>query len=330
MTAKSQTEQMIPSTETLITMLRSMARIRAFEDRVYTALLNGLVPGTTHLCQGQEAVSVGVVSALGEDDYLSYTYRGHGHCIARGMSPAAAFAESFGRENGICKGYGGSMHLTDDEIGLVGSFGIVGAGLPFATGTALSAQLDRNGQISVTFFGDGATNIGAFHEAMNLAAVWDLPLIFVCENNLYGEYSRIDRTTPFEDLYRRADAYDMEGVKVDGNDVLAVYEVALNAVKKAREGDGPTFIECKTYRQGGHSRTDPAKYRADSEVAEWMEKDPIIRFSNELIGRSILDQNQCDDVIKEAQMEMEQASKTAEAHAIPQIDHAAMMAATYA
>jgi pyruvate dehydrogenase E1 component alpha subunit len=198
------------------------------------------------------------------------------------MDPEVAFAEIFGRETGCSHGLGGSMHLADLRLGLLGSFAIVGAGLPVAAGAAISAQLNGRGQVVMTFFGDGSTNIGAFHETMNLAAVWKLPLIFICENNLYGEYSPILTTTPFEDLARRADAYAMPGTIVDGNDVIAVYEVVAAAVARARAGGGPSFIECKTYRYRGHSRSDPAKYRPPGELERWLAKDPISAFERRL------------------------------------------------
>ena len=313
-----------------VELLRGMVRVRSFEDVVYKSLLDGLVPGTTHLCQGQEATSVGCVSALRDDDYLSYTYRGHGVCIARGMDPRAAFAELFGRTTGVSGGLGGSMHLTDHKIGLMGSFGIVGAGMPFAVGNGLAAKMHDKGQVSMTFCGDGATNIGAFHESMNIASVWSLPVIFVCENNLYGEYSRIDRTTPFEDLARRADAYDMPGVIVDGNDVLAIAGVANHAVARARNGEGPTMIECKTYRRGGHSRTDPAKYRPEKEVAEWFARDPIILFTGLLEQRKILAKEAAEELKAAIEKEMEDASALAAGDPWPEYDEPALIDATYA
>ena len=216
-----------------------MTLIREFEEQVQRSYLEGLVHGTTHLCNGQEAVSAGVAKALRDDDYVSYTYRGHGQCLARGMDLEAAFAELFGRASGVCGGLGGSMHLTDIDRGLIGAFGIVGAGLPVAVGAGLSAQLAGRRQVSACFFGDGAVNIGAFHEAMNMAQVWKLPVIFVCENNLYGEFSHILHTTPYEDLVIRAAGYSMPTEKVDGNDVLAVYDAAAAAVARARDGEGP-------------------------------------------------------------------------------------------
>jgi pyruvate dehydrogenase E1 component alpha subunit len=271
------------------TAYEKLLLIREFENKVYDSFVAGLVQGTTHLCQGQEAVSVGTVMALRDDDYLTYTYRGHGPCIARGMDLEGAFAEIFGRSTGVSGGLGGSMHLTDMQLGLLGSFAIVGAGLPVAVGAGISARERGIGQVSMTWFGDGATNIGAFHESMNLAAVWKLPVIFVCENNLYGEYSPILSTTPMQDLVVRASAYAMPGVVVDGNDVVAVLDATRRAVARARAGDGPTFIECKTYRQCGHSRSDAGKYRPPGELDAWMERDPIVLFRNRLLAEGLLD-----------------------------------------
>lgn len=265
------------SQELMFQLYERMLSIRAFEDRVHHGFQQGLVHGTTHLCQGQEAVAAGAVAVLRHDDYLTYTYRGHGVVIARGLPAREAFAEIFGRESGCSRGLGGSMHLADLDLGLLGSFAIVGAGLPVAAGAAISAQLRGSGQVAMTFFGDGSTNIGAFHESMNLAAVWKLPVIFICENNLYGEYSPILSTTPFEDLVRRADAYGMPGTVVDGNDVRAVYQAVAEAVSLARGGGGPGFVECKTYRYKGHSRSDPAAYRPKGELETWMARDPIPR-----------------------------------------------------
>lgn len=314
-----------PSNETVaplsdaerVALYRGMVDIREFEEQVQRSYLEGLVHGTTHLCNGHEAVSVGVAKALRPDDYVSYTYRGHGHCLARGMDAAAAFAELFGREDGVCGGIGGSMHLTDIDKGLIGAFGIVGGGLPVAVGAGLSAQLDNKEQVSVCFFGDGATNIGAFHEAMNIAQVWKLPVIFVCENNLYGEFTRINHTTPYEDLVIRARGYAMEAVMVDGNDVEAVYEAAARAVNRARGGGGPTFIECKTYRHRGHSRTDPAKYRAPEEVEAWLKRDPLTLHRKALKDDGLLDDATADRFSQEARASAKVAADKAAASAWP-------------
>ena len=299
------------SGEQLRDMYRTMLEIREFEEEVHRRFLEGLVHGTTHLCQGQEAVSVGVMSALGPDDYITVTYRGHGHCLARGVPMEAMFAELFGRSTGICKGKGGSMHLQDASRGIIGAFAIVGAGIPAAVGAAMSAKLRGEPRVAVSFFGDGASNIGAFHEALNIASVWKAPAIFVCENNLYGEYSRINKTTPFEDLARRGEAYAMESRIVDGNDVLAVYDAAVEAVQRARSGLGPTFLECKTYRHKGHSRTDPARYRPEQEVREWLARDPIVRLRNYLLEKGWLTQQEADAMLQEVRARVKAASEAA-------------------
>lgn len=302
----------------MVELYWDMVRIREFEDRVQLCYLDGLVHGTTHLCQGQEAVSVGVVKALDDRDYLSYTYRGHGTCVARGISMEGAFAEIFGRVDGVSKGLGGSMHLTDPELNLMGSFGIVGAGLPFAVGLALSGQLRGEGQVSATFFGDGACNTGAFHEAMNLAAIWQLPVIFVCENNLYGEFTRIDHSTPNEDLYLRGASYEMASEAVDGNNVLDVYCAAERAVKRARKGDGPTFLECKTYRQRGHSRTDPGKYRSKEEVDTWLKRDPLILYRAYLLEKGLLQEKEDEEAINEIKEQVKLAADAAAKSPFPE------------
>ena len=306
--------------EDRIGLYRMMATIREFEEQVQRSYLEGLVHGTTHLCNGQEAVCAGVAKALREDDYVSYTYRGHGHCLARGMDLEAAFAELFGRQTGVCRGLGGSMHLTDIDRGLIGAFGIVGAGLPVAVGAGLSAQLAGRGQVSVCFFGDGAVNIGAFHEAMNMAQVWKAPVIFVCENNLYGEFSHILHTTPYEDLVIRAAGYSMESALVDGNDVLAVYNGAAAAVARARQGGGPTFIECKTYRHRGHSRTDPAKYRDPAEVEAWMKRDPLALYRAALGAAGLIGDIDAERIVVEARAAAKAAAERAAAAPWPSLN----------
>lgn len=270
-------------------LYRRMVEIRRFEDEVQRLFLKGLVRGTTHLCQGQEAVAVGACSVLQDGDTMTCTYRGHGAVLAMGAPMDRSFAEILGREHGLCRGKGGSMHLTDLSVGALGSFAIVGAGLPVSVGAAWAAQLRATGAASISFFGDGATNIGVFHEALNLAAVWRLPVIFICENNLYGEYTPLRATTPIDDLSERAAAYAMPGSIVDGNDVQAVRQVVGEAVERARQGAGPTFVEAKTYRHSGHSRTDPAKYRPPEEVAAWRARDPLPRFADFLRAEFALD-----------------------------------------
>jgi TPP-dependent pyruvate/acetoin dehydrogenase alpha subunit len=254
---------------------RKMVDIRLFEEKVQELFLQGLVQGTTHLCQGQEGTIVGAVDALADHDYLTITYRGHGEALARGMDVEAAFAELMGRSGGCCQGLGGSMHFTDFSLGLIGAFAIVGAGLPVAVGAAMSARRQGSDAVAMTFCGDGATNIGTFHESLNMAAVWKAPVVFVVQNNLYGEYTPMRDTTPIDDLADRAQAYGMPGVIVDGQDVAAVHAAASEAVARARAGEGPTLLEAKTYRFRGHSRTDPAKYRPPGELDRWKQRDPI-------------------------------------------------------
>jgi len=259
-----------------------MLEIRLFEDKVQELFMQGKIQGTTHLCQGQEAVSVGAVGALEQRDYLTITYRGHGHALARGMSMVAAFGELMGRTSGCCNGVGGSMHLTDFSKNLIGAFAIIGAGLPVAVGAGLSAKMRGTDSVALSFSGDGGSNIGTFHEALNMAAVWKVPVVFVVENNLYGEYSPIRETTPLDDLAERAKGYAIPGVIVDGQDVEAVHETVAEAVARARAGEGPTLVEAKTYRYRGHSRTDPAKYRAEGELDRWKVRDPIVILGDRL------------------------------------------------
>jgi len=265
--------------ETGLTLYRLMQECRLLETRAQELFFEGLVRGTTHLGIGQEAVAAGFAVAMRADDYTFCTYRGHNHNICRGVPMAPILAELFGRATGLLGGKGGSMHLTSVEHGVLGSYAIVGAHLPIALGAAWSAQYRGSGQVAVCFFGDGTTNIGAFHEALNMAAVWKAPVVFVCENNQYMEYTPIGAVTavprPAAD---RASAYGLEPVVVDGNDAEAVHAVATAAIERARSGDGPSLIEASTYRHGGHSRADPGKYRPDDEVAAWKARDPIPAF----------------------------------------------------
>jgi acetoin:2,6-dichlorophenolindophenol oxidoreductase subunit alpha len=269
-------------------MYRRLHELRQFGKRAYDLFLQNLVKGTTHLSLGMEAVATGFGAAMRPGDYTFATYRGHAHSLARGMDPGTAMAELLGRENGVLGGKGGSMHLTDAARGMMGSYAIVGAHLCIANGAAWSAQLRGTDQVAVAFFGDGATNIGAFHEALNMAKVWNLPVVFVCENNLYMEYTPIDVVTavprPAAD---RASAYGLEPILIDGNDADAVYLPAIEALGKARSGGGPTMIEAVTYRSGGHSRADPGKYRPPAEVEAWAERDPIRLYHGRLLSLSV-------------------------------------------
>jgi pyruvate dehydrogenase E1 component alpha subunit len=263
------------SQEDRLGWFRRMLEIRLFEEKVQELFMEGLIQGTTHLCQGQEAVPVGAISTLRDDDYLTITYRGHGHALMRGVDMESCFAELMGRSTGCCKGVGGSMHFTDVDKGLLGAFAIVGAGLPVALGAAYSAKLQGLDRVALTFFGDGATNIGTFHEALNIASAWSVGVVFIIENNLYGEYTPLRETTPVDDLAERAKGYAIPGVVVDGQDVDAVHEAVSAAVERGRRGDGPSLLEMKTYRYRGHSRTDPARYRPEGELERWQERDPI-------------------------------------------------------
>jgi TPP-dependent pyruvate/acetoin dehydrogenase alpha subunit len=260
----------------LLSLYEQMAVIRRTEKAAHDLFLAGLVKGTTHLAAGHEAVAVGASAALRPDDYVFATYRGHHHAMARGASPAECLAELMSKGTGLCQAKGGSMHLTKASRGMLGSYAIVGAHLPIAAGAAWSAQLRGSGQIAVAFFGDGATNIGAFHEALNLAAVWSLPVLFICENNLYMEYTPIGEVTAVANpAAGRAPAYGIPAEIVDGNDVVVVKDVVAAAAERARAGDGPTVIEALTYRHFGHSRTDPGTYRPAAEVEDWLRRDPL-------------------------------------------------------
>jgi TPP-dependent pyruvate/acetoin dehydrogenase alpha subunit len=272
----------------LLEWYEQMALIRRTEKAAYDLFMSGEVKGTTHLAAGQEAVAVGAGAALREDDYVFATYRGHHHAIARGATPGECLAELMSKATGLCAAKGGSMHLTKADKGMLGSYAIVGSHLPIAAGAAWSAKLRGTDQVAVAFFGDGATNIGAFHEALNLAAVWKLPVLFVCENNLYMEYTPIASVTSVPNpAADRAIAYGLPAEIVDGNDVVAVYDTMRTAVDQARGGEGPTVIEAQTYRHYGHSRADPAKYRPADEVERWMQRDPLRLARDRLTGLGV-------------------------------------------
>jgi TPP-dependent pyruvate/acetoin dehydrogenase alpha subunit len=264
-----------------------MTRIRALEDAVHRLFLNNEIEGTTHLYQGQEAVAVGVCALLEPGDTVAATYRGHGAALALGVDQTALLAEFLGRESGTNGGRGGSMNVIDLENGLIGCFGIVGGSIAAATGAALAAQLKRDGTVAVAFFGDGAVNQAYFHECLNFAGVRKLPVVYVCENNLYGEWSSMFAVTAGGRIADRASAYGLPGVEVDGNDVLAVREAAAGAVARARSGEGPTLLEAKTYRHKGHSRVDPGKYRPKEEVDEWLGRDPIPSLAAQLDPKTV-------------------------------------------
>jgi pyruvate dehydrogenase E1 component alpha subunit len=296
-----------------VAMYRSQVALRRFEQRAYDLFLENYVKGTSHLSIGQEAIAAGVAAAMRPTDWTFATYRGHAHTLARGVPMTPIFAELMGRTNGLMAGKGGSMHLTSVEHGMMGSYAIIGAHLPIACGAAWSAQYRGTDQVAVAFFGDGSVNIGAFHEALNFAAVWKLPVIFFCENNLWMEYTRTsDVTAVANPAADRAAAYGLESIIVDGNDADAVFEVTSLAIARARAGEGPSMIEAKTYRHGGHSRADPGKYRPDEELAEWLLKDPIPLYRSRLVEMGV---SEDDLLLLEADVDAEIETATNEAKA---------------
>jgi len=267
-------------------------------------------------------VAVGVCANLRRDDYITSTHRGHGHCIAKGADLGKVMAEILGKKTGYCKGKGGSMHIADFSIGMLGATAVVGAGIPIAAGAGLSAKLRDTDQVVACFFGEGASNQGTFHEGINMAAIWRLPVVFVCENNLYAMGTRQSLVMAIENIADRAAAYGIPSVTVDGNDVLAVYEVASDAVNRARHDEGPTLIECKTYRQKGHSRFDPAAYRPKNEVEVWLEKDPIPRFKTKLLDIGVLTSEEDERLRREAVAAVEEAVKFAMESPFPEPEEA--------
>ncbi len=307
---------------TRLDLYRLQQQMRQFEKRAYDLFLQNLVKGTSHLSIGMEAIAAGVGQAMRADDYTFATYRGHAHTLARGVPMGPVLAELLGRSNGLLAGKGGSMHLTSVERGVMGSYAIIGAQLCIACGSAWSAQFRGTDQITVAFMGDGATNIGAFHEALNFAAVFRLPVVFVCENNLYMEYTSIFDVTAVEHpAADRASAYGLDRIVVDGNDADAVYMAASSAISKARQGGGPSLIEATTYRHGGHSRADPGKYRPDGEVAAWLDRDPIPMYHQRLLTLGVSEAD-LDQVQRDVADEVEAATVFAKGGAPPQADTA--------
>jgi len=280
--------------ETLIRMLELMLKIRHFENRVKELFAAGEMPGFVHLYLGQEAIAAGVCATLNQDDYITSTHRGHGHIIAKGADMKYMMAELYGKATGYNKGKGGSQHIAWPGLGILGANGIVSGGIPIATGAAMSAKLRKSGQVAVAFFGDGASNEGAFHESLNIAAAFNLPVVYVCENNLYGVGTRQPRVRKIENIADRASGYGMPGVVVDGNNVLAVYEASLEAVKRARMGEGPTLIECKTYRWRTHFEGEPDTYRPPEEVEAWMRREPIAPYRRHLIEQGIISASEAE------------------------------------
>jgi pyruvate dehydrogenase E1 component alpha subunit len=294
-----------------------MVEIRLVEDEAMRLYFEGLIAGSMHTCQGQEAVAVGVAAAIRPTDALTCTYRGHGFALALGLTPLALLAELLGRRDGALGGKGGSMHLAAPGVGLLPTFAIVGAGVPVAVGAAYASQLARDGSLAVAAFGDGAANIGAFHEGLNMASVWKLPVVFVCENNLYGEYSRIEKTTPIADIASRASAYAMPGEIVDGQDVDAVMTAMSKAVARARSGAGPTLLEMKTYRYAGHSRGDPAKYRPAGELETWKARDPIEIYATKLVTTGVADEATLAELRRRVEERVAAATESAKASPAP-------------
>lgn len=284
--------------------LRRMWLIRRFEEVAEESYVRGLTHGTMHLSIGQEASAVGICMDLTNADYITSTHRGHGHCIGKGAEVKYMFAEFFGKEEGYCRGRGGSMHIADPATGNLGANGIVGGGLPLATGAALAIQLRKGKDVAVCFFGDGANNEGAFHESLNMAAVWNLPVIYVCENNQYGMSVSTERSTAVKDIATRASAYNMPGVIVNGNSIADVSEAMMVATERARNGGGPSLIECKTYRTRGHSRSDRNRYRTKDEIEDWKTRDPIPAFEEELEKFGVLSADEISVVREEVEKEV--------------------------
>ena len=309
------------SQEKLKTMLYDMMLIRRFEETVEKLFQQGKIHGTMHLCIGQEATAVGACVPLTNEDKITSTHRGHGHSIAKGTKVKGMMAELLGKETGYCKGKGGSMHIADLDVGNLGANGIVAAGLPLATGASLSSKMKNLGYVVVCFFGDGATNEGAFHESLNLASIWDLPVIFFCENNLYGMSGSIKEMTNIEHIADRGAAYGIPSTTINGNDILEVVKTTEMAVERARKGEGPTLIEAQTYRWRGHSRSDARKYRTRDEEKEWRTKrDPIALFKEQLITENVLTEAEFIEMDKKVQAEMEEAVAFAENSKAPQLE----------
>jgi acetoin:2,6-dichlorophenolindophenol oxidoreductase subunit alpha len=308
--------------EVHLRLLTTMLRIRRCEEKVFELFLNNRIPGFSHVSIGQEAVAAGVCVALAPDDYITSTHRGHGHGVAKGLAFDRMFAELMGRRTGYCHGKGGSMHIADFQLGVLGANGIVGGGLPIATGAALSAQIQQNGRIVACFFGDGAVAEGAFHESLNMAALWKLPIIFVCENNQYGEWTHYRQQHPLADLSQHAHGYGIVGQHVDGMDVGAVYAAAAEAVERARRGDGPTLLECATYRYHGHSIGGPKIDRPQAEVDEARGRDPIKGLTEYMHRAGQLSGSQLENIESDLQAEILAAVAFAESSAYPQPEEA--------
>lgn len=315
------------SKDHLKTLYYRMVLVREFELRAIEERRNGLIPGFIHSCVGQEASAVGATAALKTDDVITSTHRGHGHLIGKGGDPRQMMAELAARSSGYCRGRGGSLHIADFHLGILGANGIVGGGIPIAVGAAQAFQMRSEDRVALSFFGDGAVNEGAFHEAANLAGLWRLPVILLCENNLYGEGTPQDKQAPITDLAKRAASYGFPGVIVDGNDVIAVYEATKEAVERARSGDGPTFIEAKTYRFRGHYEGDPMVYREPGELEDWRRRDPIPNFRQRLLNSDHFTEGDLEAVEQQVQTELDEAVAFAQTAPLPAPEEA--MAGVY-
>jgi TPP-dependent pyruvate/acetoin dehydrogenase alpha subunit len=294
------------NSERILRMYEKMFLIRKYEEKIYFLFLEGIMPGTIHQSQGQEATAVGMLFDLRKEDYMTSTHRPAGHCLAKGVTVNSMMAEMFAKKDGCCKGKGGAMHTGDISVGAIPAIAIVGGGMPVAVGIGISCKMRKTDNVVVCFLGDGASNEGAFHESLNAAAIWNLPIIFACENNLYGASTHINQVTKIKDLAKRADAYGMPWEIVDGNNVIKVNESASRAVERARKGSGPTFLELKTYRRCGHSRNDACGYRDKKEEKEWYERDPLVICRNYILEKNsstaqnleLLERNVLDDIDK--------------------------------
>ncbi|HID16550.1 MAG TPA: thiamine pyrophosphate-dependent dehydrogenase E1 component subunit alpha [Candidatus Atribacteria bacterium] len=311
----------IPKDE-LLKIFELMVTIRTFEKTAEQNFLQGEMPGFIHLYIGEEAIAAGIISQLRKDDFITSTHRGHGHMIAKGADLKKMMAELYGKKTGYCKGKGGSMHIMSFDIGVLGANGVVAGGLPIAAGAGMAIKLRETDQVVVSFFGDGATGRGAFHEALNWASVYNLPIIFVNENNQYASTAKYERVVPVKSIAERAMAYNMPGVSVDGNDLFKVYEVANEAIRRAREGNGPTLIEARTYRLKGHFVGDPEKYRKKEEIEEWWKKEPIGRVERYLIEKRILDEEEKRKICNRANEKVREAVEFARISPFPEKEDA--------
>jgi pyruvate dehydrogenase E1 component alpha subunit len=304
----------------LVQLYKEMWLIRYFDEKVDQFFAKGMIHGTTHLCVGQEASSAGAIAALQETDKITSTHRGHGHCISKGADVNRMMAELFGRETGYCKGKGGSMHIADLDKGNLGANGIVGGGIPLAVGAALTSKMKNEGYVVLCFFGDGASNEGSFHEALNLAAIWSLPVVFICENNQYGMSGPVNEMTNIEHIADRSYGYGIPGKVVDGTDMIEMMNSVYEAVEYARGGNGPSLVEAKTYRWKGHSKSDAKKYRTREEEESWRKKDAIKKYKELLIKEGLLTEERAAQLQQEAKLEIEDAVKFAENSPEPTMD----------